>query len=323
MVTIKDIAKQAGVTPSTVSRVLNQSGGYSDKTRQKVLQIAAELHYQKNEAASNLVAQTSNVIGVLITNATTSFAAPIIDGIEDWAYQHGIRILLAHCGLNDAARLKACLDLMAGQKVSGILSISVQFDATNLALLKQLGLPLVSLGVKVDGYPTVAIDDEKAAYTGTKYLLNRGYRRIALAAIDPTDPQTGRARCHGYQRALQKTGLAPLIIPGDYSFQAGYQAAKQLWQAALPPEAIFAASDDAAAGIVFYAQSQGLAVPEQLAVLGFDNSYVADLVYPGLTTVEQPFAQMGQLAIEALVMKTPLPDQVAYQIKERHSVGWR
>ena len=109
----------------------------------------------------------------------------------------------------------------------------------------------------------------------------------------------------------------------NYSFQAGYQAAKQLWQAALPPEAIFAASDDAAAGIVFYAQSQGLAVPEQLAVLGFDNSYVADLVYPGLTTVEQPFAQMGQLAIEALVMKTPLPDQVAYQIKERHSVGWR
>ena len=212
---------------------------------------------------------------------------------------------------------------MAGQKVSGILSISVQFDATNLALLKQLGLPLVSLGVKVDGYPTVAIDDEKAAYTGTKYLLNRGYRRIALAAIDPTDPQTGQARCHGYQRALQKTGLAPLIMPGDYSFQAGYQAAKQLWQAALPPEAIFAASDDAAAGIVFYAQSQGLAVPEQLAVLGFDNSYVADLVYPGLTTVEQPFAQMGQLAIEALVMKTPLPDQVAYQIKERHSVGWR
>ena len=132
MVTIKDIAKQAGVTPSTVSRVLNQSGGYSDKTRQKVLQIAAELHYQKNEAASNLVAQTSNVVGVLITNATTSFAAPIIDGIEDWAYQHGIRILLAHCGLNDAARLKACLDLMAGQKVSGILSIG--FSLCNHAM---------------------------------------------------------------------------------------------------------------------------------------------------------------------------------------------
>ena len=105
MATIKDIARLAKVTPSTVSRVLNHSGGYSEKTRRRVEKIADELHYQKTEAAVNLVAQTSNLIGVIVTNATTSFAAPIIDSIEDWAYQNGGRILLTHCGFYDSERL--------------------------------------------------------------------------------------------------------------------------------------------------------------------------------------------------------------------------
>lgn len=321
MATIKDIARLAKVTPSTVSRVLNHSGGYSEKTRRRVEKIADELHYQKNEAAVNLVAQTSNLIGVIVTNATTSFAAPIIDSIEDWAYQNGGRILLAHCGLNDSKRLKACLNLMAGRKVNGIISISVQFDEDNLKLLDQLQLPLISLGVKVSNQPMISIDNLKAATTGTNYLISRGYQRIALIAVDTSDPQTGKTRCAGYQKAMESAGLTPSIIPGDYSFAAGKQATELLLAKGELPEAIFAASDDAAAGVIYAAQEHGIKVPEQLAVLGFDNSSVASMIYPGITTIDQPFKQMGQQAIEHLMNQDVSSVKLPYQIKERGSVA--
>lgn len=320
MATIKDIAKLAKVTPSTVSRVLNHSGGYSEKTRRRVEQIAREQHYQKNEVAVNLVAQSSNLIGVIVTNATTSFAAPIIDSIEDWSYQYGSRILLAHCGLNDSERLKECLNLMAGRKVKGIISISVQFDEANLKLLDQLKLPLISLGVKVSGRPMISIDNYDATLAGTKFLIAKGYQQIALVAVDINDLQTGRTRVKAYQAGMKAADLDTIIVAGDYSFAAGKHALANLIASASLPEAIFAASDDAAAGVIFAAQENGIKVPEQLAVLGFDNSPVAKMIYPGITTIAQPFKQMGQLALEYLNSKIGNSINLPFQIKERGSV---
>lgn len=321
MVTIKDIADQANVTPSTVSRVLNQSGGYSEKTKRLVESIASKLNYQRNEAARNLVSKSTNIIGVIVTNATTGFAAPIIDSLEDWAYQHGERILLAHCGLNDHQRLTACLNLMAGQKVSGIISISVQFDDYNVSLLEQLNIPLISIGVKVPNQATINIDNQQAALVGTQYLISRGYRNIALVGVDVNDPQTGQDRIKGYQMAIKEAGLSELIVPGDYSFNAGKRAANQLLTQNNIVDAIFAASDDAAAGVIYEAQSLGIEVPTQLSVLGFDNSKIAEMVYPGITTIDQPFAEMGEKAIEYL--SKPVKDSInlKYQIKIRGSVA--
>lgn len=322
MATIKDIAKRAGVTPSTVSRVLNQSGGYGEKTRQKVLKIANQLHYQRNEAAADLVAKRSKLIGVIVTNATTSFAAPIIDGIEDWAYQHGAKILLAHCGLHDQDRLADSLELMQSQRVGGIIAISVQFDAANRERLVATGCPFVSVGVDVAGFPAVRIDDEAATLAGTNYLLDRDYRRIALVAADPTDEQTGAKRCAGFRTAMVVAGLPAPVVAGDYSFAAGWQAAAELLAGPDRPDAIFAASDDAAAGVIAAANAAGLTVPADVAVLGFDDSYVAGLVTPALTTIAQPFRQMGQAAIAYLVAGEEL-GPVEFEIVERASVGQR
>lgn len=127
---------------------------------------------------------------------------------------------------------------MAGRKVNGIISVSVQFDENNLKLLDQLQLPLISLGVKVSNQPMISIDNLKAATTGTNYLISRGYQRIALIAVDTSDPQTGRTRCAGYQKAMESAGLTPSIIPGDYSFAAGKQAAELLLAKGELPEAI-------------------------------------------------------------------------------------
>lgn len=320
MVTIKDIARLANVTPSTVSRVLNQSGGYREKTKQRVEKIAQELHYQKNEAASNLVAKTSNLIGVIITNATTSFAAPIIDRIEDWAYQHGGRILLAHGGQGDPQRLKACLNLMAGRKVNGIISVSVQFDKANLKLLKELQIPLVSISVEVPDFPAITIDDFNAAKTGTEYLIKRGYQKIAFVGINVNDTQTGTKRINGYQTAMQDAGLTPVIKGGDFSFESGKQAFNELIASKEVPAAIFAASDEAAAGVIYAAQAHEIKIPDQLAVLGFDNAAIAKMVYPGLTTIHQPFAKMGQLAIEQLINHETKSQVLPFKIEKRGTV---
>ena len=324
MATIKDIAKQAGVTPSTVSRVLNNADGYNEKTKTKVLEIAAKLHYQKNEAASNLVAKTSNLIGVIITDSKTSFAAPIIDSVEDTAYTNGIRILLAHCGSGDPKRLRFCLDLMAGQKVNGIISVAVQFDATNLKHLNAISIPLISLNVTGPQHTSITIDDERAAYDGTTFLINRGYRHPALVGVARHNPQNGIQRITGYQKALQAANL-PLIpdniVEGDFSFEAGQQAAKKLLTGANRPDAIFAASDDAAAGVLSYAYEHSIKVPDELAVLGFDDSHVAKIVTPALTTVKQPFSEMGRMAVEKIMAHSTAENiTVPYRIMERQSV---
>ncbi|MFC6254943.1 LacI family DNA-binding transcriptional regulator [Secundilactobacillus hailunensis] len=324
MATIKDIAKQAGVTPSTVSRVLNNTGGYNDKTKAKIEAIAKSLHYQKNEAASNLVAKTSNLIGVIITDSKTSFAAPIIDSVEDTAYTNGVRILLAHCGLNNPKRLRFCLDLMAGQKVNGIISVAVQFDDDSLDYLNFTKLPLISLNVTVPHHTSVTIDDVRAAYDGTSFLIDHGYQKTALVAVDRNDPQTGSKRITGYQNAIQDAGL-PLassnIVEGDFSFEAGLKAAEKLLTGDHRPDAIFAASDDAAAGVLSYAYEHNIKVPAELAVLGFDDSHVAKIVTPALTTVKQPFSEMGRMAVEKIMAHSTTKNiMVPYQIMERQSV---
>ena len=324
MTTIKDIAKLAGVTPSTVSRVLNHAGGYNDKTKTKIEQIAASLHYQKNEAASNLVAKTSNLIGVIITDSKSSFASPIIDSVEDTAYAHDIRILLAHCGLNDPKRLRFCLDLMAGQKVSGIISVAVQFDDDNLNYLESINIPLISLNVTVPHHPSIEIDDVQAAHDATTFLINRHYRKIALVAVDHSDPQTGIKRITGYKKALAEAHISldpALIVKGDFSFEAGVKAAQHLLSGNDWPDAIFAASDDAAAGVLSYAYTHHIKVPGKLAVLGFDNSHVAQIVTPALTTVKQPFSEMGRLAVQKIMAHDLAKDvTVPYKILTRDSV---
>ena len=167
----------------------------------------------------------------------------------------------------------------------------------------------------------ISIDNLKATMAGTNYLISHGYQRIALVAVDTNDPQTGRTRCAGYQKAMESARLTPSIIPGDYSFAAGKKAVELLLAKGELPEAIFAASDDAAAGVIYTAQEHGIKVPEQLAVLGFDNSSVASMIYPGITTIDQPFKPMGQLAIEHLTNQNVSSVELPYQIKERGSVA--
>lgn len=326
MKTIKDIAKAAGVSPSTVSRVLNNSGGYNQQTKESVLAIAKKFNYQRNEYASSLVSsKKANVIGVIITNAKSSFSTKVIEGIEDAGYQKQARILLAHCGIFDQERLRSSIDLMIGQNVTGIISISVQFDEDNLTYLKQFDLPLISINVTVPGFPSILIDNYKAAYDATQYLINRGHQRIAFVGVAEQDEQTGRQRIAGYSQALFSNGIKlnqNLIVFGDFSFEAGRQGFDKLLDVEEMPTAIFAASDDTAAGIMVSAYEQHYKVPSQIAIMGFDNSNISKMLTPQLTTVGQPFYEMGKLAVnEILENEVPKSTIMPFQIIERSSVN--
>lgn len=324
MATIKDIAKMAGVTPSTVSRVLNNNGGYNEKTKNKIEKIANLLHYQKNEHASSLVSKKNRLIGVIITDGKTSFSSQIIDSIENTAYTNNIRILMAHCGSNDPKRLHFCLEMMFGQKVNGIISISVQFDTNNLNYLHTTNIPFTSICVDVPGYASIKINDTQASYDGTNYLIKSGYKKIAFVAASYSDPQTGMRRILGYKNALRDAKMAfneDYIIKGNFSFDAGKIAAHKLMTCDDQPDAIFAASDDSAAGVISYAYEHKIRIPEDLAILGFDDSNIARIVSPSLTTIKQPFEEMGKIAVNKIInYDTSKGVLVSHQIMIRTSV---
>ena len=325
MKTIKDIAKAAGVSPSTVSRVLNNSGGYNEKTKQKILAISDQLNYQKNEYASSLVsAKKANVIGVIITNAKSSFSTKVIEGIEDLGYQKDARILLAHCGMFDEERLRKCIDLMLGQNVTGIISISVQFDEANLAYLNKFEMPLISVNVVVPGYPSITIDNYQAAYQATQFIIEQGHRKIALVGVKKDDRQTGYDRIAGYTKALKAHQIEVdqnLIIAGDFSFDAGRDAFEKLLALPEMPTAVFAASDDTAAGVISNAYDHHYDIGGKLSVMGFDNSKISEMVTPRLTTVGQPFYEMGQLAVKEIIENETQKSLVLpFEIIERGSV---
>ena len=324
MTTIKDIAAKAGVSVSTVSRILNKQGNYSKKTIDKILSIANNLNYQKNENASELAqAKNSNVIGVILTTAQSSFLSKIIDGIEDTAYRNNMRVLLAHCGHFDKDRLHNCLTLMMGQKVRGIISISVQFDEDNLKLLQKSDLKLISLNVQVPGYPAISINNYDAAYVGTQYLINQGHKKIALVSIEDNDPQTGYERTAGYTKALLDNGIfldKGLIIPGDYSFESGKQNFKDSLSLPTKPTAFFAGSDDAAAGVISSAITLGYNIPNDFSVLGFDDSKISEMINPELSTIHQPFYEMGQNGVLHLIDNDLNSKNFNFNIIKRNSI---
>ncbi|CUS27051.1 HTH-type transcriptional repressor PurR2 [Paucilactobacillus oligofermentans DSM 15707 = LMG 22743] len=309
MKTIKDIAKVAAVSPSTVSRVLNNSGGYSEKTKQRILTISKQLNYQKNEYASSLVStQKVNVIGVIVTNAKSSFSTKIIEGVEDFGYQKDARILLAHCGMSDNERLRKCIDLMLRQNVTGIISISVQFDEDNLAYLNKFDMPLISINVVVPGYPSITINNYQAAYQATQFIIEHGHRQIALVGVKKDDLQTGYNRIDGYSKALMDHKITidqNLIIDGDFSFDSGRKSFETLLKLPKMPTAVFAASDDTAAGIISGAYEHDYNIAGELSIMGFDNSKISEMITPQLTTVVQPFYEMGELAVKEILDSKP------------------
>lgn len=312
--TIADVARHAGVSPMTVSRVINGAESVRAQTREKVQAAIAALSYTPNQAAQRLAGSDQLRVGVLYSNPSAAYLSEFLVGLLEQASLCHAQLVVEKCevGASEAEHARQLLD----NGVDGIVLPPPLCDsATLLQLIAAAGTPavLVASGRPSDTVATVGIDDRQAAYEMTRHVLALGHQRLGFICGHPN--QTASAlRLEGYRAALADAGLPvadELVAPGLFSYRSGLDAAEALLSLPERPSAIFAANDDMAAAAVAVAHRQGLDVPGDLTIVGFDDTAIATTIWPELTTIRQPIAEMSRTAVDLLVRQIRLQRQDA------------
>ncbi|MDR7588845.1 MAG: LacI family DNA-binding transcriptional regulator [Armatimonadota bacterium] len=305
MATIRDVARRAGVSVATVSRVVNHSAHrVSPQTRRRVLEAVRALGYQANVIAQSLKKRASRTVALIVPDISNPFFPAIARGIEDVASQHGYAVLLCNT-YEDLARERAYLDLLRKRWVDGVIFATAGTNTAHLRALRREGRPVVLVARDVDGVriDAVLVDNYHGAYEATAHLLRLGHRRIAHIA-GPASVRVAQERRRGYEQALADAGLprdGALVGEGDFTADGGRRAVEAWLRRRADITAIVAANDLMAIGALEVLRAAGRRVPEDVAVVGFDDITFASLVSPALTTVAQPKYLMGQLAMQRLL----------------------
>lgn len=304
MVTIKDVAKLAGVSPSTVSRALNNSPLISEKTKARVREIAEKLGYERNELARGLVTGTSGALGLIVPDITNPFFAEIAKGVGDVAHAHGYGVLLCTTE-GDLDREARYLRFLRRKRVDGLILSAVTADDPNLPELLHSSIPFILVSRLVRGLdvPFVVGDDRMGARLALEHLIQLGHREIAFIG-GPPNVQSSQDRMEEFRRVLREYGLPERrgwAVFADFTQTAGREAAQKLLQRHPRPTAIFAANDVIALGVMEAAESLDISIPEELSLVGYDDISYAALPRIQLTTVAQPAYAMGQIAAEYLL----------------------
>jgi LacI family transcriptional regulator len=301
---LEDIAKETGVSISTVSRVLsNSSYPVSEPIREKVLRAAETLGYEPNIAARSLRTDRTNTIGIIVDDLLSPFTPPIVRGIQDYLNEYGFLSLIVNSDW-DPDQEQAAIKTLLSRPVDGIIFVEYSHQ-TNSDVLERSHKPHVFVH-RLFGSPiknSVVPDDYYGASLATEHLISLGHRRIGYIN-GPENWHTCRARLRGYQETLAHYSMVfdeSLVQPGDWEIESGYASAKNLLEQSEHPTAIFAANDAMALGAVYAIQDAGLRVPEDVAVVGYDNRNFAKTVRPRITTVSMPVIEMGGVAAELLL----------------------
>ncbi|TKG93488.1 LacI family transcriptional regulator [Puteibacter caeruleilacunae] len=319
-VTIKDLAKQLGISPSTVSRALKDHPDISEETKKAVKELAQQLKYQPNAVALSLKHSRSHTIGVIIPEIVHYFFSQVISGIEDVAYDAGFTVII--CQSNEmfdreVSNAKALLS----HRVDGIL-VSISKETSDFEHLRNVedgNIPMVFFDrvcpeIEADA---VIIDDYQAAYDATQHLIEQGCKRIAHFA-GPLNLIIGRKRKEGFIQALKDYNIPvyeDLIVEAD-SFETGHQTVKQLFKGPDRPDSLFAVNDLTAIGAIQAIHELGLKIPDDVAVTGFSDGRFSNIVNPKLTSVDQHGYEMGKTATEIL-LKRIMEDQREYTPETR------
>jgi LacI family transcriptional regulator len=302
-VTIKDIARAAKVSIATVSRALNGFDNVTDETRRHVCAVAARLGYIPHEGARSLSSRRTQCVGAVLPDLYGEFFSELIRGIDRVARTHGLHLLLS-CSHGDVAEVTAALRAMRG-RVDGLLVMSPHVDSEVLGKNLPPTMPTVLVNTRDGGerYSSLMVDNYGGACAMVRHLVGRGYRRIAMVA-GPEVNFDARERLAGYRDTLAELlpGARTQVLRGDFSEESGYRAGRQLVSMSERPDAIFAANDMMAIGCLFALNEGGLRVPGDIALAGFDDIPIARYVSPPLTTVRVRIAELGELALERLVL---------------------
>ena len=304
MSTIDDVARQAGVSPVTVSRVINGAGNVKLATREKVLRAIEELHYVPSTAARSLRSKRTNTLALLVPDITNPFWTTVSRGVEDSAQRGGYSVLLCNTDENPE-KLHRYLDVIISQRVDGAIVTPYDSDARNFARLRDRKIPSVVIDRRVDGWKvdTVRGDSISGARALVNHLIRLGHRRIAMISGPRTTP-TAEDRVTGYQISLVEAGLSidsRLIKRGEFRASSGESLTHQVLEEGLNPTAIFASNNAIAMGVIKALSRRGLSIPEDIALVCFDDSPNLSPIFPFLTAVVQPAYEMGVKAAELLL----------------------
>ncbi|PNT92745.1 LacI family DNA-binding transcriptional regulator [Clostridium thermosuccinogenes] len=317
MTNIQDVAKVAGVSVATVSRVLNNSSSVSARTRENVLKAIKELNYQPNLLGRNLRRMEARMILVLLPNISNPFYSRVVKGIEDVARKNDYFIMLCNTD-SDASQEKLYLKLLKNRLSDGVIFLAPELKKEELSEIG-INYPTVQCCEYKEGARVshVTIDNYAAGYNAVKHLIDLGHKRIGLISCRNNFVST-KQREAGYRKALEDSGIdfdSRLITYGDYSFMSGMRCARQLLDLEGGVTAIFAISDVMAIGAMRAVKEKNMSVPKDIAVVGFDNISFASMSDPMLTTISQPKYEIGCTAMNLLL------EQIKGSIKEsRHIV---
>lgn len=305
-VTIKELAKELGISKSTVSRALRDSPEIGAETKKRVLELARARNYSPNPFALSLLNRRTYSIGVIVPDIANPFFSSVIGGIEDVAYQRGYQVMI-YQSHEAYERELSCTRHIAARRADGVL-ISVSSSTRDHEHLKELAensIPVVFFDRAVDEIQThkVLVDDYEGSYKATQHLIQEGCRKIAHIGGN-TNLTISRSRAQGYKDALITHGLEvrdEWILTGEFRHETGYNAAYQLMALKQRPDAIFAASDRIAIGAHAALRHLGYRMPEEVALMGFSDLAISSLLDPPLSTMVQPTFEMGQQAAELIL----------------------
>lgn len=304
--TIDDVAALAGVSMKTVSRVMNNEPNVRPSTRERVQAAVAELSYRPNMSARSLAGNKSYVLGLLYGVPSAHYVLDIQEGVLDICRPLGYELLVHPCNYQDQTLIDDVLELVRNKRIDGIMvTPPISDHMPLLSDLKSLGVPFVRVAPteQKDLSPYVETNDLDATYEMTHSLIELGHKRIGFICGDPDHRAVAR-RFEGYKSAIEAQGLrveVDLIAQGNNRFESGEACANRFLEMANPPTAILAATDDMAAGAMICAHKLGIKIPQELSVAGFDDTPVAQKIWPAMTTVRQPIQQMAKKATEMLI----------------------
>lgn len=305
-VTIKDIAKVAGVSYATVSRALSGSTEIGEATRQRVLEICREMGYTANSVARSMVMKRTNILGLIVANIDNPFMSELAYHIELLAREQGYNLMLCNSS-HDGELEKNAFELLAGRQTDGIILVPSDSDSYERVRPYLERVPTVFMSENLRDLPEsyVSVDNYKGTQIGTQYLYSLGHRRI-LYLGRRKGSMTHQLRADGYADACRELGIETAYCNSSLTYssiQGGYQLAKSVFKKPLAQTAIFAATDSLALGVMQAAEEAGIRIPEDISLIGFDNITYTDLPKIKLTTIEQPKKTMAAMAVDVLLDK--------------------
>ncbi|MDV7103762.1 substrate-binding domain-containing protein [Vibrio sp. TH_r3] len=319
MASMKDIAKLAGVSTSTVSHVVNKSRYVSEAITERVEKAAIELNYSPSALARSLKMNRTRTIGLLVTTSTNPFFGEVVKGVERRCYQQGYNLILCNTE-GDQARMKDSINTLLEKRVDGLLLLCSTLEGQHLDVFDRYkNIPTVVMDWGETHFPSDKIKDnsELGGYMAAKHLIENGHTKIGCIT-GPLERYQAKIRFAGFKQALQDQGLElnkNWVIPSNFECDGGYDAFNTLFDKGPLPTAIFVCNDMMAMGLINAAHAKGIRIPQDISVIGYDDVDIAQFMVPALTTIHQPKFRLGKTAVDTLLNRIDKSNKEVTQVQ--------